>query len=468
MALENPYLQIFNKQKANQFRVANASYKIRIKKLKALKKALESTYKQDLRDALYADFKKPQLEVDLTELYLVIKEIKVAIKNLKRWTRKEHVGTPLSLIGTSSYIQYEPKGVCLIISPWNYPVNLTFCPLVSAMAAGNTAIIKPSEMTPNTSKVLANIVKALFNEDEVALFEGDVEISKNLLKLPFNHIFFTGSPTVGKVVMQAAAKHLASVTLELGGKSPTIIDDTAKIETTVKSLVWGKHVNTGQTCIAPDYVLVHESKKEAFVKAYKETLVDYFSKNPNKSKSFGRVVNEKHFKRLTSYIEAAVEAKAIIEKGGNYDATDNYIAPTLITDLPQHNQLLQDEIFGPILPVKAYKTLNEVVTYINKKERPLALYIYSTSRKNINFILQNTRAGGTCINATAVHFTNHELPFGGINNSGIGKTHGYFGFQAFSNQRAVLKSHWLGALKMVFPPYTNFKQKVADFTLRWF
>ncbi|MCB4799859.1 aldehyde dehydrogenase family protein [Neotamlana laminarinivorans] len=465
--MKNPYLQLFNSQKENQFNIGNTNYKQRIKKLKILKVALEKTYKQDIREALYADFKKPYIETDLTELYLVIKEIKVAISNLKSWMRNKHVGTPLALLGTTSWIKYEPKGVCLIISPWNYPVNLTFCPLVSAIAAGNTVILKPSEMTPNTSRVMAKIVKDVFNENEIALVEGDVEVSKHLLKLPFNHIFFTGSPAVGKIIMEAASKHLASVTLELGGKSPTIVDETANVQTAVKSIVWGKYLNTGQTCIAPDYVLVHESKKEAFIEAFKMTMDNYYSKKPEKSKSFGRVVNEKHFKRLTSYIEAAKEDKAIIHKGGNYNANDNYIEPTLISKIPERNPLLNEEIFGPILPIKTYKNLNEVVSYINSKARPLALYMYSKSKKNTNYVIKNTRSGGTCINSTEIHFINHELPFGGINNSGIGKSHSYFGFKAFSNERAVLKSYWSAPLKVLFPPYTNFKQKVVDFIIKW-
>lgn len=465
---ENEFAELFKKQKANQFNIGNTSYKERVKKLKALKHAIEYTYKQDIRDALYADFKKPFIETDLTELYLVIKEIKVAVSNLKNWTNKQKVETPLTLFGTSSWIHYEPKGICLIISPWNYPINLTFSPLVSAIAAGNTAIIKPSELTPNTSQVMANLVKAVFNENEVALVQGAVEVSQELLKLPFNHIFFTGSPTVGKLVMEAAAKNLASVTLELGGKSPTIIDETANIKKTVDNLVWGKYLNNGQTCIAPDYVLIHESVKGLFLDAFKQKVLCYYSKDSSTSESYSRVVNKKHFSRLVSYIENAKENNATIEFGGNYNAADNFIEPTVISNLDKNSPLLNEEIFGPILPIITFKTINEVIDYINSKEKPLALYIYSQNKKTINHIISHTRAGGTCINTNALHASNHELPFGGSNNSGIGKTHGFFGFQDFSNQRAILKRHTIGPLNLLFPPYNKFKQKLTDLTIKWF
>lgn len=465
---ENEFAKLFDKQKANQYKIGNTSYKERIKKLKRLKHAIENTYKQGLRDALYADFKKPFLETDLTEIYLVIKEIKVAVSNLKNWTSKQKVETPLALLGTSSWIHYEPKGVCLIISPWNYPINLTFSPLVSAIAAGNTVIIKPSELTPNTSKVMASLIQDVFEENEVALVEGAVEVSQELLKLPFNHIFFTGSPTVGKIVMEAASKHLTSVTLELGGKSPTIIDETAHINSTVENLVWGKYLNNGQTCIAPDYVFVHETIKEAFLEAYKERVKLYYSSDASTSESYSRIVNKRHFNRLVSYIQNAKENGAKIELGGGYSEDDNFIEPTVISNLKEDTLLMQEEIFGPILPLKTYSNIDEVINYINEREKPLALYIYSQNKKTINTIINNTRAGGTCINTNALQVTNHELPFGGSNNSGIGKTHGFFGFQDFSNQRAVLKRHTTGPLNLLFPPYNNFKQKLIDLTIKWF
>ncbi|WP_460220068.1 aldehyde dehydrogenase family protein [Psychroserpens sp. MEBiC05023] len=465
---DNRYSELFNKQKSNQFAIGRTTYKERIKKLKALQVAIEKTYRQELTEAMYQDFRKPKIEVDLTEIYLVVKEIKYAISNLKSWLKKQRVDTPLTLLGTSSYITYEPKGVCLIISPWNYPITLTFGPLVSAIASGNTVILKPSEMTPNTSAVMAKLVKSLFSEDEVALVEGEVEVSQELLKLPFNHIFFTGSPSVGKIVMSAAAKHLTSVTLELGGKSPTIIHESTNLNAAIKNLVWGKFLNNGQTCIAPDYVLVHESIKEAFIQAFKSKVLEYYSEHPEASESYSRVVNTKHFQRLVSSIENAKDNNAIIELGGDYDDASSYIAPTLLSNLSDDAILMNDEVFGPILPIKTYKTIDEVVGYINSKEKPLALYIYARNKRVINTIIKNTRAGSTCVNSNALQYSNHYLPFGGSNNSGIGKAHGFFGFQEFSNARSVLKRHTVGPLYLLFPPYNRFKEKIANLAIKWF
>ena len=467
-AINKAYTEVFNKQKNYQFHVGNTNFRARIKKLDALQRAIQYTYKQDIRDALYADFKKPFIETDLTEIYLVVREIKNAKAHLKQWMSKHKVPTPLALLGTSSYYIYESKGVCLIISPWNYPVNLTFSPLVSAIAAGNTVIIKPSELTPHTSKVMATIIKDLFDDNEVALFEGNAEVAKELLKLPFNHIFFTGSPKVGRFIMEAASKHLASVTLELGGKSPTIIDETANIETALDSLVWGKYLNNGQTCIAPDYVLVQDSVKDKFIDAYKRKVVAYYSDEASVSTSYCRIVNDNHFNRLISYIENAKENGATIELGGGFDKSENFIEPTLISNLKEDSLLLNEELFGPILPLKTFVNIEEAINYINSKEKPLALYMYSNSKKNVEKVINNTRAGGTCVNTNALQASNHDLPFGGINNSGTGKSHGFFGFQEFSNQRAVLKRHTVGPLNLLFPPYNNIKQKIVDITMKWF
>lgn len=464
----NPFIGVFNRQNANQFKIGNTTYKERLKKLDALKRALEVDYKQQIREALYADFKKPYLETDLTEIYPVLTEIRFAKSNLKSWMKNQKVDTPLALLGASSYIVYEPKGVCLIISPWNFPINLTFGPLVSAIAAGNTVIIKPSEMTPNASKVMADIISALYQEDEIALFEGEVEVSENLLKLPFNHIFFTGSPQVGKIVMKAASKHLTSVTLELGGKSPTIIDDSAHLEKAVEKIIFGKFTNAGQTCIAPDYVLLQAPLKDEFTALFKSKIKTFYTDHVERSESYSRIVNKKHFERLTAYIEEAKQNGSAIASGGTSNVMDHFIEPTLVFDAPEDSKLMQDEIFGPILPVKTFTNLQEPVDYINSKEKPLALYIYSNSSKNIDFIMRNTRAGSGCINHNLLQFLNHNLPFGGSNNSGLGKSHGFFGFEEFSNKRSMMKQHTMGATDLLMPPYTNFKQKLIDVTLKWF
>ena len=464
----NNYLKVFSALKANQFNIGNTTYKERIVKLEKLKKALEYSYKQRIREALYLDFKKPYLETDFTEIYPVIDEINFIKRNLRPWSKKQSVETPITLLGSSSWIKYEPKGVCLILSPWNFPINLTFGPLVSAIAAGNTVILKPSEMTPNASKVMSEIVKEVFSKDEVLLIEGDAETAQELLRLPFNHIFFTGSPAIGKLVMKAASEHLASVTLELGGKSPVIIDDSVNLERTVKKIIFGKFLNAGQTCIASDYVLIKDTIKDEFVSLFSKYLKVFYSENPETSSSLCRIVNQKHFERLKAHLKDAISKNAVIVVGGSYNEEDCFLEPTLISDLPENASLLQEEIFGPILPLVTYKTMEEAVTYINAKEKPLALYIFSKNKKRIDFILSNTRAGSTAINHNLVQFLNPNLPFGGSNNSGIGKSHGFFGFQEFSNQRSVLRQHTFGAIDLLYPPYNKLKQKIVDLTIKWF
>lgn len=465
---DNQYFNLFNRQNANQYCIGNSTYKQRKKKLNALKKAIEITYKEAIRQAMEEDFKKPYLETDLTEIYPILSEIKFTKRNLKSWMKLQKVDTPLALLGASSYIKYEPKGVCLLMSPWNFPFNLTFVPLVSAIAAGNVVIIKPSELTPNASKVMSTIVKELFDENEVALIEGEVEVAEELLKLPFNHIFFTGSPKVGKIVMKAASEHLTSVTLELGGKSPTIIDETANLEKAVKKIIFGKFTNSGQTCIAPDYVFLKDNLKDEFTRLFKEHLKNFYSDTAEDSKSYCRIVNQKHFDRLKAYLDEAKSNQSQVVVGGNFNSDDNYIAPTLVFDVPEDSKLMQNEIFGPILPVKTFSKIEETVNYINLNEKPLALYIYSKSKKNIDFIINNTRAGTGCVNHNLLQFLNPNLPFGGSNNSGIGKSHGFFGFEAFSNRRSLMKQHTLGATDLLTPPYTGFKQKLIDLTLKWF
>lgn len=459
--------RVFQRQKENQFVVGNASAKARKAKLKKLKQAVEVTFRQEIRDALNKDFGKPKAEVDLTEVYPVISEIKHAISHLDNWMSDQYVKTPLSLLGSSSYIKYEPKGVCLIISPWNYPINLCLGPLASAIAAGNTVVIKPSEYTVHTSAVIKKLIASIFQENEVCVIEGSIETSTHLLELPFNHIFFTGSPQVGKVVMLAAAKTLASVTLELGGKSPTIIDETANVKLAAKRIIMGKMVNAGQTCIAPDYVLVHVSRKEELEKALLATIRDFYTEVPSESNDYVKMVNERHASRMVKYLEdAALKGAKVL--GGKTDMNSNYVQPTLVTDVPMDCELMHQEIFGPILPIVTFQTLDEAIQLINSKEKPLGLYVYSKNEKNINYILNNTRAGNSCVNHNALNYFNVNLPFGGSNNSGIGKAHGFFGFEAFSNARAVYRQHIPGATDFLAPPYKSWKEKIIELTVKYF
>ena len=458
--------RIFNQLKDNQYKVGNETVRQRKAKLKTFLKAVMAARPQ-IKEAMFKDFKKHPSEVDLTDVYPVTSELKHAIRNLSNWLGKHSVQTPLALVGSSSYIKYEPKGVVLIISPWNFPVNLTFGPLASAIAAGNTVLVKPSEHTPHTAAVMKKIVEEVFDENEVKLVEGGIETSQALLKLPFNHIFFTGASSIGKIVMEAAAKNLASVTLELGGKSPTIVDETANINLAAKRIAWAKFSNNGQVCVAPDYVLVHEKVEQKFVAALKNKLQQFYGAEAANESSYARVVNERHFHRVKGYIDEAVEKGATVHAGNQFGAEDNYIAPTLLSNVSSDTKIMEEEIFGPVLPIMTYKNIEEVVSMVNAKEKPLALYIYSKNKSNINYILGNTRAGGGCINNSTVHYSNIHLPFGGTNNSGIGKAHGWHGFLAFSNPRGILRQHIPNALDLVTPPYNNFKQKLIDFTIKY-
>jgi aldehyde dehydrogenase (NAD+) len=460
--------RIFILQKANQQRVADSTARDRKQKLNRMHSAVLQ-YRTEIREALYKDFRKPPSEVDIVEIFPVTADIKHTQRHLAKWMRPKKVATPISLIGARSYIHYEPKGVVLIISPWNIPFGLTFGPLISAIAAGNCVILKPSEHTPHISSLMKKIIHELFDESEVALMEGDIDVSTELLKLPFNHIFFTGAPEIGKIVMKAAAEHLASVTLELGGKSPTVVDETAKLKDAAHRISFGKWLNNGQVCIAPDHVFVHASVKDEFLVKVKNTLRSFYGEDAALSDSYNRIVNQNHFRRIKRYFEDALAKGARVEYGGRTDPSQDYIGPTIMTNIPENSDLAEKEIFGPILPVYTYTNLQEVINVINSGEKPLALYIFSKSRKNVRRIINNTRAGGTCINHCGLHFYNNNLPFGGTNNSGIGKGNGFYGFETFSNPRAVL-NQWspFNGLDLMTPPYTVFKQKLIDFTIKWF
>ncbi len=447
------------------------SYSERVEKLKKLEKWIKENRKK-IKDAIFKDFSKPPEEVDMTEIFAVLSDINYNVKHLKKWMKPQKVHTPLTLLGTSSYLQHEAKGVCLIIAPWNYPFQLVVSPLISAIAAGNTAILKPSEITPNTSKLIVEMCSDVFDPSEVVAFEGAVEVSKALLELPFDHIFFTGSPAVGKIVMAAAAKNLTSVTLELGGKSPTIIDETANLEDAAEKIVYGKFVNNGQTCIAPDYLLVHQKVEFGLIDEIRKVInkmFDHDGKGIDNSPNYARIVNEKHYFRLVELIDNAASSGAEIPIGGKYKSNERFISPTIIRNIPKDSALLDEEIFGPILPIVTYTNSQECVDFINDRPKPLAQYIFSKSSENQQFILNNTSAGGVCINDCLIHFMNHELPFGGVNNSGIGKSHGLFGFKEFSNAKGILKQR-IGrtAVKPLYPPYSSTSRKMIDFLMKYF
>lgn len=424
-----------------------------------------------VKQALYADFRKPAVEVDISEIYPAIAETRHAIAHLDQWSKPKKIDATITYLGTWSEIRYEPKGVCLIISPWNFPFNLCLGPLISCVAAGNTAIIKPSEITPHTSQLIAEMAGELF-DGEVKVVQGDKEVVTNLLSLPFDHIFFTGSPGVGKIVMRAAASNLTSVTLELGGKSPAIIHSSASIQDAARRIAFGKFLNNGQTCIAPDYILIDQDVKDEFITALKTQTIKLFGEGKSidpQSASYGRIVNDNHFKRLNELWEDAIEKGAKIELSGEINQEENFFHPAIITDVPPEAKLMEDEIFGPILPVLTYKDSKDIIDIINSKPKPLALYVFS---KNISFredILSETSSGTVCINDCVTQFTHPNLPFGGVNNSGIGKSHGYHGFLAFSNEKPILKQKSGFALAYFFhPPFNKKMSRLLEPIIRWF
>ena len=463
--VEAEILTVFKAQIANNQNLANSNSKERKAKLQKIL-AWTLSHEVEIGQALYADFKKNPAETNLGEIFGVVGEIKHLIKHLNSWMKPQYVPTPLTMIGTSAHVRFEPKGVCLVISPWNYPFNLSIKPLVQAIAAGNTVILKPSEMTPHTSALLKKMLSELFEANEVAVFEGDATVSQILLNQPFNHIFFTGSPNVGKIVMSAASKNLTSVTLELGGKSPCIIDETANIKKSAQKIAWGKFINNGQTCIAPDYALVHKSIENEFIIEMNKAIKVMYSDNPKASNDYCRIVNNRHFNRLNGLLQEAVEKGANISGGGQTDGSENYFAPTLLTDVNDSMKIMNEEIFGPILPIVSYSTNEEAIAHIKNREKPLAMYINSGKESNIKFFMENSSAGGTVINDCVIHYGHTEIPFGGVNNSGIGKSGGIWGFTEFSNQRAVMRQKF-GTFKMIYPPYTPAVAKLIRFFVKY-
>lgn len=458
--------EVFELQRANRYHLANTTVDERKEKLERLKQAL-FRYQQDFRDALYQDFRKHQVEVDLTELFTVKDEINFVQRNLKRWLAPKPVPKSLLLLGSRSYIHFEPKGVALIIAPWNFPVLLTLGPLVSAVAAGNCVVLKPSEYVPHTSAVLRKIVEEIFPRSEVAIFEGDLHVGQALLKKPFNHIFFTGAPSIGRYVMRAAAEHLASVTLELGGKSPGIVDETADIPMSAFRIAWGKFINKGQICVSPDHLWVHEKVADAFLEEFKKTVRRFYGEDPKTSPDYARIVDARHFQRLKGYLDDALARGARIEFGGELDPAEDYIGPTILRDVPEDAQIMQEEIFGPILPFRTFRTLEEPIEYMRDRNHPLALYIYSSDKRHIRKLIAETRAGTTAVNENNVHFFQNRLPFGGFNESGIGNGHGFYGVMEFLNSRSVYVQGWPDFIPLIAPPYTGFRKRLAELILRW-
>lgn len=399
-------------------------------------------------EAVYADFKKPRFETLATETQLVLAELNLMIKRINQWARPDRVSSNLINYPSSDKIHKEPYGKVLIIAPWNYPFQLAIAPLIGAIAAGNTAVVKPSELTPNTSAVLTKIIKAVFPPEYVTVVEGGVEMAQKLLACKWDYIFFTGSTRVGRIVYESAAKHLTPVTLELGGKNPCIIDNTANINLSAKRIVWGKFLNAGQTCIAPDYILVHHSVKDKLIGALKKNIEKCYGKNIEMSPDFARIVNNGHYHRLISLLE---NQEVIF--GGLTNEADNYLSPTLVNEPDPEGDLMKDEIFGPILPIIAYESENDINRYIERYNKPLAFYIFSTDSRFQKRLIRSCSFGGGAINDTIIQIANKDLPFGGVGDSGIGAYHGKLSFDLFSHHKPVLKkANWID-VPLRYPPY---------------
>ena len=466
--MEQQINETYALQKASLQRLKNASAASRIEKLRSIETYMLA-HKQDLFDALYADFKKPSSEVIIAELLGVKKEINHMIKHVKSWMKPQKVGTPLMLVGTQGYIQLEPKGMCLIIAPWNYPFNLAINPLVHAIAAGNAVMLKPSELSEHTSAFIKKMITALFDPSEVAVFEGDATVSTYLLAQKFDHIFFTGSPMIGKKVMEAASKHLCSVTLELGGKSPAIVDESADIVASANKIAWGKFLNNGQTCIAPDYLYVHEKVNFQVLQALENAIAMFYGsgKDIATSKDYARIVNKRHFARIKQLVDDALSQGAKILTGGDFDESTCFISPTILLNCTHEMQIMQEEIFGPILPVLTFKDESEITRYLSNEEKPLALYIFSQNQVFTDYIVQNTSSGSCLVNDCLIQFGHDELPFGGVNNSGIGKSGGKFGYLEFSHAKSVLVQR-TNLLRFFYPPYTIKTKWLIEQVLKWF
>ena len=461
------YTYLLTEQQAYAPTLAKTTARERNEKLDRIIRYLnDERNKERLIEALRQDLGKPAVESILSEIGVLYSHVKYIQRHLKRWMEPRRVSTPLSMLGTMNYIYYEPKGCVLIISPWNYPFNLAMVPLFYAIAAGCTVTLKPSESSPATSDYLQKMLNELFAENEVKVVLGEAETSAALTKMPYNHIFFTGSPAIGKKVMAAAAENLTDVTLELGGKSPCVVDDDVKVDKSARNVCWGKFFNAGQTCTAPDYVMVNDNISGRYVPALAAAIRDFYGEDPQTSESYSRIVNAKQFDHLTGLLEDAMEKGATVVCGGRHDRADRYFEPTVLTGVTPAMKVMQEEIFGPILPVMTYNNLLEVVDFVNGLSKPLAFYIQANNRKIIKRLLAETSAGGTLINEFFLGNANPALPFGGVNNSGIGKSFGYHGWVDFCNERSVLERKFLD-LSMVYPPYTDKVRALVNKIYRW-
>lgn len=420
---------------------------LRKERLKQLKKVIIAK-EALISKALQLDLGKSEFESYVSEIGFILDELSFIRKNLDDWMGPQKVSTPLPLLPGKSVIYSEPHGVVLVIAPWNYPFQLCLAPVIGAIAAGNRVVVKPSEVASHTASIIQEIFEDVFEEEEVTVIQGAVEETTQMLKERYDYIFFTGSTAVGKVIMKAAAENLTPVTLELGGKSPCIIDESADLSTAAKRIVWGKFLNAGQTCVAPDYILIHDSLKESFIEKFKSTLNDFFGSDIKESPDYPRIINARHFDRLVSLLDPSK-----VKVGGIHDREAKYIAPTLMDNVVWTDKVMEDEIFGPILPVITFKSLNDIIPKVLERPRPLALYFFGEDEAAERRILERISFGGGCINDTVIHLANPYLPFGGTGQSGVGSYHGEKSFQTFSHQKSVFKQMNKVDIPLRYPPY---------------
>jgi aldehyde dehydrogenase (NAD+) len=460
--------QVFKAQKERQKIIGQTSPAQRKEKLNKLYRWIRE-HQQDIRQALANDLHKPHEETDLTEIFIALAEIKHIIKKLSRWMKPRKVRKTLTFLTTTAWVRYEPRGVVLVIAPWNFPFHLTVVPLAAAMAAGNTVFIKPSEFAPATSALIKRMVEELFDREEVAVFEGDYRVAQALLQKSFDHIFFTGSTKVGKLIMKAAAEHLTSVTLELGGKSPVVVDKSARLKDAARKIAFGKYLNSGQTCIAPDYLLVHSAVRQEFETLLKKEIARMFGENSEKVKNaaYARIITPRHQQRLQRLLDESLQQGAQLLTGGQAEAQQRFFEPTVVSNIAPQSPLMQEEIFGPILPIIPFETPEQATQWINRLDKPLALYVFSENHRFIDYISKHTASGGVCINDLMIQYLHLNLPFGGVKQSGWGNAHGFYGFKAFSYERAFVKQGILSPLTFLYPPYNPFKEKLIGWLIRW-
>ncbi len=454
--------EILNNQNKLFYSGITKDINFRIEQLERLKEAIKK-YEGKFMQALKDDLNKPEAEAFSGEIGFTINEVTHAIKNLRKWAKPKKVGTPLLLFPAKSYIHYDPYGVVFIMGPWNYPLNLNIAPLIASMSAGNCSIIKPSELAPATSTAMAEMIAEYFEPSYITVVEGGVEKSKELLEKKFDYIFFTGGTKIGKIVMEKASKYLTPVTLELGGKNPTIIDKDINVKTAVRRIVWGKFYNAGQTCIAPDYLIVHKEIKDKFLETMKETIIEFYGEDPHQSNDYCRIISDKHYDRIKSLLDG-LEKDILI--GGKTNKDDLYVAPTIVNNVDWNSNLMSEEIFGPILPVLEYENIDELISKINERQKSLTLYLFTNNNQLKDKVIRDTSSGSLSINETLSHLNNPELPFGGVGYSGIGSYHGKWGFIELSHEKSVLKKSFNFDITERYAPYKEKFMKILRFFMK--